>query len=106
MVNFPEGSKSFEKWLQEVANVTQLISYEQYNWKQATVEAILLQTSNPKLERALQENTSYDHLMSMGVAEEQSARGAKLLKKASDSAPNTKVELEVKEEVSKLQSQN
>ena len=42
----------------------------------------------------------------MGVAKEQSDRGAKLLKKTSDSAPNTKVELEVKEEVSKLQSQN
>ena len=66
LANFPQGKKSFKKWSQEIANAAQLISYEQYGWKQATVDAILLQTSNPRLrEQVLQENTSYDILMNM-----------------------------------------
>ena len=47
--NFPQGSKSFEKWSQEVSSAAQLISYVDYDWKQATVDAILLQTTSPKL---------------------------------------------------------
>ena len=106
LANFPQGNKSFEKWSQEVANAAQLISYEQYDWKQATVDAILLQTSSPKLrERALQENTSYDDLMRMGVTKEQSARGAALLEQASGgSSSHSKVKIE--EEVRKLQFEN
>ena len=29
LANFPQGKKSFEKWSQEIANVAQLISFEQ-----------------------------------------------------------------------------
>ena len=54
LANYPQGSKSFEKWSQEVANAAQLISYEHYDWKQAAVDSILLQLSSPRLgERAL-----------------------------------------------------
>ena len=100
LANFPQGSKSFERWSQEVANAARLISYEQYDWHQATVDAILLQTSNSKLrERALQENTTYEDLMKMGVA-----KGAALLEKASGGTPLTKFKVE--EEVRKLQLEN
>ena len=55
----------------EISNAAQLIDYSEYIWQQAAVEAIILQTSNAKLcERALQENISYDSLMSLGVAKE------------------------------------
>ena len=47
--NFPQGSKTFEKWSQEISNDAQLIDYLNYDWKQATVDAILLQTSTPRL---------------------------------------------------------
>ena len=105
LANFPQGSKSFEKWSQEVANAARLISYENYDWKQATVDAILLQTTNSRLrERALQESTSYEDLMKMGVAKEQSARGAALLEKASGGTPVSKFKVE--EEVRKLQLEN
>ena len=105
LANYPQGNKSFEKWSQEVANAAQLICYEQYDWKQATVDAIMLQTSSPRLrERALQENTSYDDLMRMGVAKEQSARGAALLEQASGVSSHSKIKIE--EEVRKLQMEN
>jgi hypothetical protein len=39
--NYPQGSKSFEKWSQEISEAAQLIDYENYNWQQATVDAIL-----------------------------------------------------------------
>ena len=102
---FPKGKKSFEKWSQEISNAAKLISYQNYDWKKATVDAILLQTSNSRLrERALQENSSYDDLMKMGVAKEQSARGAALLEKASGST--SQVRIKVEEEVRKLQLEN
>ena len=102
--HFSQGTKSFEKWSQEISTAAQLISYDDYNWKQATVDAMLLQTSSPKLrERALQEDTSYDALMTMGVAKEQSAKGAALLEQSSSSGqPRIKAE----EEVRRLQHEN
>ena len=105
LADFPQGNKSFEKWSQEVANAAQLISYEDYDWKQAVVDAILLQTSSTKLrERALQENTSYEDLMRIGVAKEQSARGAALLEKASGSSSQGRTKVE--EEVRRLHHEN
>ena len=84
LANFPQGSKSFEKWSKEITNAAKLINFEDYNWKQAAVDAMLLQTSNPKLrERALQENTKYEDLLKLGIAKEQSQKGAALLEKAS-----------------------
>ena len=50
---------SFERWLKEISNAAKLINYENYDWTQAAVDAILLQTSKSKLrERALQDNFS------------------------------------------------
>ena len=67
---------------------------------------MILQTSNAKLrERALQENISYDFLMTLGVAKEQSVKGAAALEKASgNSKQSSKVKIE--EEVWKLRQEN
>ena len=105
LADYPQGSKSFEKWSQEISNAARLIDYKDYNWKQAAVDAILLQTSNAKLrERALQENTTYDALMRLGIAKEQSAKGAALLEQASGGSSHYKVKAE--EEVRRLQHEN
>ena len=107
LANHPQGTKTFEKWSQQVASAAQLISYQNYDWKQATVDAILLQTSNSSLrERALQENTTYEDLMRMGITKEQSAKGAALLEKASGSGcGNARIKTEA-EEVRRLQNEN
>ena len=100
--DFPQGSKSFERWSQEISAAAQLISYTDYDWKQATVDAILLQTTSPKLrERALQENTTYDALITMGIAKEQSAKGAALLEQASGNS--TRPRMREEEDVRWLQ---
>ena len=44
--NFSQGSKSFEKWSVEISNAAQLIDYTDYDWQQAAVDAMILQTSN------------------------------------------------------------
>ena len=103
--SYPQGSKSFEKWSQEISNVAKLISYDNYDWKQAAVDAIILQTSNSKLrERALQENVTYDELLKMGIVKEQSAKGAALLENASNQTNSSTSRME--EEVRRLQSKN
>ena len=57
LANFPQGTKTFDRWSKEITNAAKLNNYTNYNWKQAAIDAILLQTSNPKLwECALQEN--------------------------------------------------
>ena len=67
LANYPQGTKPFERWSKEISNAAKLINYENYDWKQAAVDAILLQTSNPKLrERALQDNVSYEDLFKLG----------------------------------------
>ena len=54
LANFPQGSKSFEKWSQEESNAAKLISYDNYDWQQAAIDDIILQTSNAALrERSL-----------------------------------------------------
>jgi len=54
LANFPQGTKSFDRWSKEVTNAAKLIDFANYDWKQAAVDAIVLQTTNPKLrERAL-----------------------------------------------------
>ena len=104
LANFPQGRKSFERWSQELSNAAKLIDYENYDWKQATVDAILLQTSSPKLrERALQENVTYEALLRLGIAKEQSVKGAALLEKASGQSSNT---ADVEEEVRRLKFEN
>ena len=107
LADFPQGSKSFEKWSQEISNTAKLISYDAYDWKQAAVDAILLQTSSARLrERALQENTSYEDLMKMGIAKEQSARGAALLEHASSAPGPSNARVKAEEEVRRLQHEN
>ena len=102
--NFPQGSKSFEKLSQEVSNATKLISYDNYDWQQAVVDAIILQTSNAALrERALQENVTYDQLLKMGIVKEQLAKGAAFLEQASG---QQSVKVKMEEEVRRLQSEN
>ena len=105
LANHPQGTKSFERWSQEVSNAAKLIDYQDYNWKQATVDAIILQTSHPKLrERALQENITYEKLIDLGITKEQSVKGAALLEEASGQSSGVKVKME--EEVRKLQLEN
>ena len=102
--NFPQGNKSFEKWSQEVSEAAKLIDYDNYNWKQAAVDAIILQTSSKKLrERALQENVDFDNLLKIGIAKEQSEKGAALLEQASGQSSSTNP---VDEEVRRLRIEN
>ena len=102
--NFPQVSKSFKKWFQEVSNAAKLINYDNYDWQQVAVDAIILQTSNAALcEQALQENVTYDQLLKMSIVKEQSAKGAALLEQASG---QQSVKVKVEEEVRRLQSEN
>ena len=90
LTGFPQGSKSFEPWTQDISEAAKSITYTGYDWKQAAVDAILLQTSNTKLrERALQEDISYEELLKLGIAKEQSVKGAALLEKASGQSHST-----------------
>ena len=105
LANYPQGTKSFERWSKEISNVAKLINYENYDWKQADVDAILLQTSNPKLwERALQDNVSYEDLFKLGISKEQSKKGAALLEKASGQSSSQ--EQHHAQEVRRLQHEN
>ena len=80
LTQYPQGSKSFDKWSIEISNAAKLIDYSNYDWKMAAVDAIILQTSNEKLrEKALDSNVTYDRIMSLGVSKEQSEKGAALL---------------------------
>ena len=47
--NFPQGSKSFEKWSVEISSAAQLTDYTDFDLEQAAEDAIVLQTSNAKL---------------------------------------------------------
>ena len=74
-----------------------MISYDNYDWQQAVVDAIILQTSNASLrERALQENVTYDQLLKMGIVKEQSAKGAAFLEQVSG---QQSVKVKMEEEV-------
>ena len=67
---------------------------------------MILQTSCPKFrERALQENTTYDSLMKLGIAKEQSAKGDALLEQASGQ-PSLGSHIKIEEQVRCLQSEN
>ena len=41
LTNFPQGSKSFERWPKEITNNAKLISQHNYDWKAAAVDAML-----------------------------------------------------------------
>ena len=101
--NYPQGTKSFEKWSQEISEAAKLIDYDNYDWKQAAVDAMLLQTTSLKLrEKALSENVTYDELLKIGITKEQSEKGAALLEQASGhTAPR-----DLDEEVRRLKIEN
>ena len=104
--NFPQGSKSFERWTQEISDAAKLIDYVNYDWKQAAVDAIVLQTSNSRLrERALIDNVTYENLLKLGIAKEQSMKGAALLEQASGQSSGER-KIKVEEEVRRLQLEN
>ena len=104
LTSFPQGSKSFEKWSKEITNTAKLISYTNYDWKAAAVDAMLLQTSNPKLrERALQEDMDFDKFLKLGIAKEQSTKGAAQLAVASGQTSNSSNETE---EIRRLRTEN
>lgn len=87
--DFSQGNKSFEKWSLQVREAAKLINCDNCDWKQATVDAIILQTSSSKLcERALQENATYDSLLKTGITKEQSVKGAALLEWATGQSSN------------------
>ena len=44
--NFPQGDKSLEKWSQQVGKAAKIIDYNNYDWRQAAVDAMILQTSS------------------------------------------------------------
>ena len=45
VANLPHATKTFrECWFKEVSNTAKLLEFADDNWKQATVDAILLQT--------------------------------------------------------------
>ena len=95
LTRYPQGLKSFEKWSFELTNAAKLIDYTNYDWKMVVVDAIVLQTSNEKLrEKALFGNVTYEKLISLGMAKEQSEKGSALL------SGNLKIK---EEEVCKLQ---
>ena len=99
--NHPQGTKSFEKWSHELSEAAKLISYDNYDWKQAAVDAMILQMSSSKLrEKALNENVSYDDLIKLGITKEQSEKGAALLEQASGSSRG------LDEEVRRLKIEN
>ena len=101
--NHPQGSKSFERWSQEISNAAKLINYDNYNWETAAVDAMMLQTSSPKLrERAILDNTTYEQLIKLGISKEQSVKGAAMLEEASGQSSTSNVE----EEVRRLQMEN
>ena len=103
--NHPQGTKSFERWSQEVSNKAKLIDYNDYNWETAAVDSIIMQTSNAKLrERALQDNVTYDQLIKLGISKEQSAKGAAMLEGASGQSVSETASTE--EQVRRLQFEN
>ena len=86
--DFPQGTKSFESWSKEISNAAKLINFKGYDWKQAAVDSMILQTLSPKLhERALQDSVNYEDLLKLKIAKEQSKKGAASLEKASGQDP-------------------
>ena len=104
LTTHPQGTKSFEKWSKEITNTAKLISYDDYNWESAAVDAMLLQTSNSKLrERALQEDMTYEKFLKLGIAKEQSTKGAAQLEVASGQNSNISGDAE---EIRRLRTEN
>ena len=98
--NFRQGTKS-----KEINNAAKLIDFTDYDQKQAAVDAMILQMSSPRLrETALQENVKYDELIKLGIAKEQSQKGATMLAKASGQDPL--LETRCSEEVRRLKLEN
>ena len=40
--NFPQDTKSFERWSKEISNASKLKDFTDYDWKQAVVDAMII----------------------------------------------------------------
>ena len=105
-----------------------MISYDNYDWQQAVVDDVVLQTSNAVVddvvlqtsnavvhdvvlqtsnaalrERALQENVTYDQCLKMGIVKEQSAKSTAFLEQANG---QQSVKVKMEEELRRLKSEN
>ena len=91
----PQGGQSFEAWHREVYKAAKLIDWAGYDAEKAAVDAIITQTSSPKLrQRAIQENPGYLALVDLGISQEQA-------KKKSTKLPDGEAET-----VSRLKQEN
>ena len=71
----PQGKQSFELWHREVYKAAKLIDWTDYGAEQAAVDAIVMQTSSVKLQqKAIQENSTFDTLVNLGVSQEQAKK--------------------------------
>ena len=88
---------------QRCCKVHQLFSYDDYGWKQAVVDAMILQTYLKLRERAVQENATYDSVMKLGIANSLLKR-LPLFSKLVTNNPQGHIKTE--EQVQRLQSEN
>ena len=71
----PQGGQSFEAWHRDVYKAANLIDWAGYNHEKAAIDAIITQTSSPKLrQRAIQENTDYLALVNLRISQEQTKK--------------------------------
>ena len=72
---YPQGKQTFETWHRTVHKAARLIDWTGYNAEMATVDALITQTSNHKLqEKAIQENPTLTELINMGLSQEQAKK--------------------------------
>ena len=70
--NFNQGSKSLEKWSREITEAAKLIDFANYDWKDAAMDAMMLQTNSGKLrEKVLAENPTCEQVLKLGIAKKQ-----------------------------------
>ena len=100
----PQGGQSFEAWHREVYKAAKLIDWAGYNHEKAAVDAIITQTSSPKLrQRAIQENPDYLALVDLGISQEQAKKKSTKLPDGEAETVN-RLKLENKKLKSKLKS--
>ena len=85
-LNFPQDTKSFEKWLKEISNAKKTDRFHRLSLETSRSGCNDLKYTKSKIERerALQENVKYDELIKLGIAKQQSQKGAAMLASAQD----------------------
>ena len=100
----PQGGLSFEAWHREVFKAAKLIDWAGYDHNKAAVDAIITQTSSPKLrQRAIQENPDYLALVDLGISQEQAKKKSTKLPDGEAETVN-RLKLENKKLKNKLKS--